>query len=89
MVLEVYNRHSKVIEHHLRHLDPVLDGVVDWLSKKHWVFFGIDFELFKYVPVNFLHMIPVLNYSMLNWVTQFDQSLMFLLKNHPNLVLTA
>ena len=64
--------HLIVFKEHLGKSDTIANGVVWRLSNEEWMISWIDFKLLKDVLEDGIHVIPVLHYSSLNWVTQLQ-----------------
>ena len=86
----VQRKHSLSVKEDLRHVkgfkeelsspDSIFYWIVWRLSQKDWVFLWVAFEIFKHVPPYCFHFIPVLNDTMFDGVTQFDQPFVFFLQ---------
>ena len=84
--MEKYLRYIKGLKEELSSSYSVFDGVVWRFSEKYRMFFWIALEVFEYVSPDGFHLIPILDYTVLYRITQFDQSFIFFL--YASLVLS-
>lgn len=54
-------------------------GIEWWFSKKNRMFFSGCFQFIKDMSPELLHVIPVLNNAMLNWIVEFENASVFIL----------
>ena len=77
--------HLEILEEDLGSSDSVTNGVIGRLRQQHWVFSGINLELLEHVPPNSLHVLPVLDDSVLHGIAQLENSLEFFLQPQQRL----
>ena len=75
----------EILEEDLSSSDSVTNGVIGRLRQQHWVFSGINLELLENVSPNSLHILPVLDDTVLHWIAQLEYSLEFFLQPHQRL----
>ena len=71
--------HLKLVEENSCCFDTIADWVVRGLRQHHRVLSWIDFQFFKDMPPDCLHIVPVLNYTVLHWIAQLENALEFFL----------
>ena len=84
--MEKYLRHIKGLKEELSSSYSVFDRVVWRFSEEYRMFLWIALEVFEYVSPDGFHLIPILDHTVLYWITQFDQSFVFFL--YASLVLS-
>ena len=67
----------EVLKEHLRRSDSVSDRVIGRFCKKDRVFSRIDIKVFKDLPPDGLHVLPVLHDTMVHRIAQSQYSLVF------------
>lgn len=79
LLLEEYLWRAKLLEKDVSRLHAIAVGVQGRLSEEDGVLLGGDLELVEDVPPELLHVIPVLNYTVLNWIVEFENASVFVL----------
>ena len=87
---------SEFLEKDISGLDTIAVRIQWWFSQKNRMFLGRDLKLIEDMPPKLLHIIPVLDNSVLNWIVKFQDSPVFVLnqqytvrKKYGKTVLTA
>lgn len=87
---------SEFLEKDISGLDTIAVRIQWWFSQKNRMFLGRDLKLIEDMPPKLLHIIPVLDNSVLNWIVKFQDSPVFVLnqqytvrKKYAKTVLTA
>lgn len=79
LLLEEYLRRTKLLKKDVGCLHAIAVWIERWLGQKNGVLLGGDLELVKDMPPKLLHIIPVLNDPVLNWIVEFKNSSVFIL----------
>ena len=80
-MLEENLRSTESLKEDIGSLGSIAEWIQWWLSQQNWMLLGRNFEFIENMPPNVLHVVPVLNDSVLNWPIQFQDSLEFLCGN--------
>ena len=76
--------HLKLVEENSCRFDTIADWIVRGLCQHHRVLSWINFQFLKDMPPDCLHIVPVLNYTVLHWIAQLENALEFFLYIHNN-----
>ena len=76
--MEVECWHSECLEKDFGGLDTIARRVEWRLRQQYWMVLGVDLQLVENVAPDVLHIIPVFDDTMLDWVTQLDHTLVLL-----------
>ena len=60
---------SKLLKEYVCSLSSITEWIEWWLRQQYWMFLGLDFKLCEHMLPESLHVVPVLDYSVLNWVS--------------------
>ena len=71
---------SKLLEENICGFNSVVKWIQRWLSKQDRMFLGLHLQLVKNMAPKGLHIVPILNNSVLNWVSQLQDSFVFILQ---------
>lgn len=77
LLLEENLRRAKFLEENVCCLDPIAVWIEWWLCQKNGMLLGRDLELIEDVSPQLLHVVPVLNNSVLNWIVELEDSSVF------------
>lgn len=69
---------SKLLEENICSFNSVAKWIERWLSKQDRMLLGLHLQLVKNVAPKGLHIIPILNNSVLNWVSQLQDTFVFI-----------
>ena len=77
----------ELFKENLRNLMSIIQRVVGRFCQTHWVLLRVYLQFFKDLAPYGLHGFPVSNYTMLDRITQLDETPIFFLKTdyHRNL----
>ena len=70
---------TEFLEEDVGGFDTIAVRIERRLSQKDRMLLGRDFELIEDVPPELLHIIPVLDNSVLDWIIKFEDSPVFVL----------
>jgi hypothetical protein len=69
LLLEKYFGGSKLLEEYVCSLSSIVEWVEWWLRQQNWMLFWLHFELTEDMLPQSFHVVPVLDHSVLNWVS--------------------
>ena len=79
LLLEKNLGRAELLEEDVCGLNSVAEGVQGWLCQQDRVLLGRGLELIEHVPPELLHVIPVLDNSMLNRIVELQNASIFFL----------
>ena len=71
---------TKLLKEYIRGFDSIIERVEWRLCQQNWMLLGLHLELVKDMAPKSLHIIPVCDDSVLNWVSQLQNTLVFVLR---------
>ena len=69
--------HLEVLKEHLCRSNSVSDWVIGRFCQKDRVFSRVDIKVFKDLPPDGFHVLPILHDTMIHWIAQSQNSLVF------------
>lgn len=79
LLLEEYLRRAKLLKEDVCSFHSITVWIERWLCQKNGVLLGGDLQFVEDMSPKLLHIIPVLNDSVLNWIVEFENSSVFIL----------